>query len=165
MLITPSEISALKARVKAECQRRSYNGSVTTYAGSNYNYTVNPTTGKIISKEHYDKIATPLNAINSDVIKVATASDGLLIQEATIAEFDAFLTTLEARSITSSSGDCNSSCTGMCQGCKTTCTGSCTGGCSSCSGCSGCGGCDGGCEGGCTFTCWAVCNYGCTGNT
>ena len=68
----------LKARVKKECQRRSKTGSasgsksVSSYAGSSYDYTNTPAKGGKALKEHRDKIATPLNAINSTKVPKAT---------------------------------------------------------------------------------------------
>jgi hypothetical protein len=40
--ITASRLIDLKARIKAECQRRKYNGSVESYGGSNYDYSTIP---------------------------------------------------------------------------------------------------------------------------
>ena len=168
-LITPTEINDLKARVKAECKRRSYAGSAADYASLTYDFSIKPATGKYITSEHYNKIAIPLNAINADVIENTN------IQHSIIAENDyttlnAFVTSLETRSISDNeNSDCKSSCTGMCYGCQTTCSGSCTGGCTgSCSGgCSGsckgsCSGCTS-CSGDCTQTCGFFCGQGCSG--
>lgn len=68
MSISASRMNDLKARVKAECLRRAKSGSVTSYGGADYDYSITPSTGVIIKKEHKDKNATPLNAINSDKI-------------------------------------------------------------------------------------------------
>lgn len=64
-LLTPDEIISIKARVKAECQRRQYNGSVSSYAGTAYDFTTVPTKNEKILADHYDKISIPLNAINN----------------------------------------------------------------------------------------------------
>ena len=53
----------LKAKVKSECNRRNITGSVSAYAGANYDYTVTPAAGGKILTEHYNKNITPLNAI------------------------------------------------------------------------------------------------------
>jgi len=68
-LISASRINDLKARVKAECTRR----SLSSYTGADYEYTTAPTSGGLISQEHRTKIATPLNAINSDIITTPSA--------------------------------------------------------------------------------------------
>ena len=151
MLITPTEIQELKNRVKAECTRR----GLSTYTGSNYEYTVTLMTGAPIAAEHYNKIAVPLSAINADQVTLKEAQ-GLTISRGQFTTLDAFTTTCENRKQEdSSNNDCKSSCTGLCYGCNTTCTGTCTGSCTgSCStGCSG--GCKGSCRGcsGCSGSC------------
>ena len=66
-IITASRLNTLKSAVKAECNRRKYTGSVTTYAGSTYNYNKTPAKNVIIEKEIYEKNAVPLNAISGDI--------------------------------------------------------------------------------------------------
>lgn len=177
MAISAKTINDLKARVKAECSRR----ALTTYTEAAYDYTTAPASGVIIKQEHRDKIATPLNAINSDVV---TKPNGqIVIAEDDITALDAFTTVLEKRSKNDQSGsDCKGSCLGMCYSCTGTCAGgcsSCTGGCTgSCSGgcsgsCSGCGTycshsctdtCANNCQGGCKNTCKGNCKGGCQGS-
>jgi hypothetical protein len=43
--IEPTRYNNLKARIKAECQRRAYTGSVATYGGASYDYTTKPAKG------------------------------------------------------------------------------------------------------------------------
>ena len=62
-VILASDFIALKARVKAECKRRKYNGSVEAYAGSSYDYTVKPKNGNVPLPEHFNKIIVPMNAM------------------------------------------------------------------------------------------------------
>ena len=50
--ITASDINALKARVKAEMNRRKYDGSLTGYAGTSYDFTTVPAAGVKASAEH-----------------------------------------------------------------------------------------------------------------
>ena len=50
--MTASDINALKARVKAEMQRRKYTGSLTGYASTSYDYTNVPAAGVTIATEH-----------------------------------------------------------------------------------------------------------------
>lgn len=153
--ITPDRIKDLKARVKAECKRRAYSGSVSSYGGTDYDYTTAPATGKQIAAEHYKKIAVPLNKINSSKVS-DTDEAGNKITDSKITTMEGFITTLEKRSKTDKSGsDCKSGCTGLCYSCQGSCTGGCTG-------CSGCGGCDGSCSGSCSGGCSGGCS-GCSG--
>lgn len=61
--ILASDFVSLKARVKAEMNRRRYSGSLTSYAGTAYDYTENPTSGGVIKPEHANKLIIPVNAI------------------------------------------------------------------------------------------------------
>lgn len=159
-LIDSAKLNDLKARVKKECSRRNRTGSVVAYAGTEYDYTVIPAEGVTALQEHYEKLAVPLNAINS---KIQLDIDGdRIISESELNSMEEMLTALEARKYYDSSAtDCATSCTGMCY----SCTGTCSGGCSGCSGCSGCGGiCSSSCSGGCDELCSVECgNDGCVG--
>ena len=94
-----SEFIALKARVKAECARRKYTGSVETYASSAYDYTVVPTSGGVVLPEHVNKLVVPMNAIKNTGITAKSTGDVIvaLNQVATV------LADSEACSFTSSS--------------------------------------------------------------
>ena len=59
-----SSYVSLKARLKKEIQRRKYTGSITSYAGTAYDYTVVPGNGVPIRTEHHNKLITPIKAIN-----------------------------------------------------------------------------------------------------
>lgn len=175
-VVKADRFTALKARIKAEMQRRNQSGSVEGYGGSAYDYTVAPAAGKTVRAEHRDKLVTPMRAVNSDL---APASVGSVIKESELANLETRVTAWAARSMTDQSGsDCKSGCTGTCytgcatgcgSGCETGCTG-CSGGCEGCGGnCSGyCGGCDGACKSGCTDECTkeciGSCRYGCLGS-
>ena len=180
-VILATDFIAIKARVKAECARRKYNGSVESYAGSSYDYTVTPTEGDVPLPEHFNKIIVPMNAIVN--IGRTQTQNGYLVRA--MSDIDAALTTLEGISETASNGGCKASCTGLCQGtcttgctgcsntCKDGCKGSCVGGCgyecsndctdecaSECrSECGG--GCGGGCTDSCTSSCIGTCSGGC----
>lgn len=169
-----TELNSIKSRVKAECARRKYTGSVEAYAGTAYDYSYAPASGIRVREEHYEKNAIPLNVINSG--RIAT-TDGARIVEATdLNAMKSFLTTLESRVYSDKNGtDCAASCTGMCYSCTGTCgggcsgcSGSCQGGCSStCTGacanaCASCNACGGTCGGGCKGTCRGGCTGGCT---
>lgn len=148
------EVSALdfillKERVKDECARRKFNGSVASYAASAYDYTVQPTTDSVPLPEHFNKIIVPMNAI-INTGRTNTKS-GFLVRQ--IYELGDAMTTLESIEYTAASSGCKASCTGLCQGtCTTGCTG-CTGSCS--------GSCGSGCSTGCWNICYADCATGC----
>lgn len=179
----------LKTKVKAECLRRKYNGSVESYGGNNYDFNTNPIEQGVILKEHYTKNSEPLNAINQ------TNTPNILpktINNEDIYQMDWYVTTYRAVAPNSTTeNSCSNSCTGLClsctgtcaNGCSNTCTQTCGWDCSSsCLGCSGscqsctgsCSGtcsnsCTGGCSGTCTITCGSAgckggCRTGCTGN-
>ena len=131
-MISASEFNDLKARVKAECLRRKYKGSVESYGGSSYDYTNPAAAGKIIRYEHYSKIAVPLTAIDG-----VSRTPRSRINQADITEMTAAITSLESKSryaTTLANTGCAAQCTGLCYnscsgGCKGTCSGDCWGAC------------------------------------
>ena len=184
-IVDIDRLTKLKAKVKAECLRRKYTGSVENYGSSTYDFSNNPTVGGVIGREYYDKNATPLNAINNNLVpkaNITNAENVALNDEIYNMDYQvsAWMTTDKTNKDHS---DCENSCTGLCL----SCTGSCTSGCSntcrancandctgvcgdgctnSCRGCgSGCSGsCYGDCDGGCKGTCSVTCGYeGCSG--
>lgn len=184
-IVDIDRLTKLKAKVKAECLRRKYTGSVENYGSSTYDFSNNPTIGGVIKREYYDKNATPLNAINNNLVpkaNITNAENVALNDEIYNMDYQvsAWMTTDKTNKDHS---DCANSCTGLCL----SCTGSCTSGCSntcrancandctgvcgdgctnSCRGCgSGCSGsCYGDCDGGCKGTCSVTCGYeGCSG--
>ena len=159
-LISAERFNALKAEVKAECQRRSYTGSVTSYAGSDYDFTVVPAAGVEVTTEHYEKIAVPLNAITGDV----DVDSHRVISENEMAAMEDKVAALANIDKSSTSHGCAASCTGLC---SSACSGTCRGTCSGCSGCgSGCARtCTGTCSGGCSGSCTGSCDNSCTGCT
>lgn len=165
-VVKADRFTALKARVKAEMQRRNQSGSVAGYGGSSYDYAVAPAAGGVVRAEHRDKLVTPMRAVNPDLVP---ASAGSVIRESELANLETRVTAWSARSMTDQSGsDCKSGCTGTCYtGCATGCTG-CGSGCpNSCTGCgsgcpTGCSGCGSGCPTSCSG-CGSGCPTGCSG--
>lgn len=157
-VIKPERFTQLKAKVKAEMQRRNQSGSVASYGGSSYDYSVIPSAGKTVRAEHRDKLINPMRAVNSDKVPVGTGT----IKDTELANMETLIDAWKTRTLTDrSKSDCKSGCTGTCYtGCATGCYNTCTGGCSGCSGCSGCGGCDDGCW----DNCWARCTNNCSGS-
>ena len=177
-IITTNKFISLKSRIKNEVNRRQYVGSVTSYGTSSYDFTTVPTQGKPVNSEHYNKLLTPMRAINSSGI-MSNVSNGKPINDY-LDTLDAKLSVFESKPVTAAAANtgCSASCTGLCStsctnctGCTgtcTSCTGTCTGGCSSCTGtCEGsctntCTSCTGTCSGGCQG-CGSGCSTGCTG--
>ena len=62
--IAATDFVNLKARVKAEMNRRKGTGSLTSYAGTSYDYTTTPASGGKILEEHIDKLIVPLSNVN-----------------------------------------------------------------------------------------------------
>lgn len=162
--ILASDFVSLKARVKAEMNRRCRSGSLTAYAGSAYDYSVVPANGVIVKPEHLNKLVVPINAISPSGYTEKAAGDAV----PELATLDAKLAAHEAYPMRGSGSDCASGCSGLCSsGCYNTCSG-CGGSCSyDCSGCSGTcsGGCDTTCSGSCSGSCGGACwRDGCTSN-
>ena len=153
--ILAGDFNDLKARVKSECLRRKYNGSVAQYGDAAYDYTSIPTTGQPPLPEHLNKIIVPLNAIRNTGI--TETKSGFLVRD--ISYCEQLIGELEAIEQDAASSGCSASCTGLCQG---TCTGACTSGCTG--GCkSGCkGSCKNGCQTSCTWECGGGCDTYCT---
>ena len=163
-IILASDFVSLKARVKAEMNRRCYSGSLTSYAGTSYDYSVTPASNGKILPEHLNKLTTPVNAISNCGISEKQSGDVIPALD----DFNTKLSSHEAFPIRGSGTDCASSCSGLCSsGCWNSCSG-CGGSCSyDCTGCSGTcsGGCDGSCSGGCSTSCGGACwRDGCTSN-
>lgn len=183
-IVDVDRLVKLKEKVKAECLRRKYTGSVENYGSSTYDFSNEPTVGGIIGREYYDKNATPLNAINNNLVpkaNITNAENVALNDEIYNMDYQvsAWMTTDKTND---KNTDCANSCTGLClsctgsctSGCSNTCrancanncTGTCGSGCTNaCRGCgSGCSGsCSGSCDGGCKGTCTTTCGYaGCS---
>ena len=180
--ILAAEFNAIKARVKAECSRRKYVGSVEDFASAAYDYSVIPGAGNPVLTEHWNKIIVPMNQIMDTGYDTASVGDPVLALDTISVQ----LATLEAEAVDGQKSSCRSTCTGLCVGactsgcmgctggCASTCSQSCTGGCSGCSSCSG--SCVGGCrteacKGGCSTEgckgaqCRTNCSAFCTNNT
>lgn len=156
--ILASDFVSLKARVKAEMARRIYRGPLTSYAGTDYDYTTVPAAGGVIKTEHVNKLITPINAIAPSGYTEVSSGDPVAALKALNDSFASHEGKAYYNTV-----DCASSCSGLCRGyCENTCTG--------CDGCSGCGGacsnscsgdCEGTCTGGCSTTCTGTCSGGC----
>lgn len=145
--ILAGDFNNLKVRVKSECLRRKYNGSVAQYGDAAYDYTSIPTTGQPPLPEHLNKIIVPLNAIRNTGI--TETKSGFLVRD--ISYCEQLIGSLEEIEQDADNSGCSASCTGLCQG---TCTEACTKGCT--------GGCKGGCRVSCTWECGGSCYTYCT---
>lgn len=172
--IGAARFAALKSRVKAEMLRRSASGSVAAYGGADWDYKNAPAAGRVLEKEHIEKLTGPMRAVNADTV----SAPGAVVSEAALAALESRMTVWENRAMTDRTAtDCRAGCTGLCytgcaggcytgcsgcSGCGGACSNSCTGGCEGCSGCSGgCTGCSGTCRGTCTDACHHVCYFDC----
>ena len=152
------EMIDLKARVKAEMQRRKGNGSLVAYAGTDYDYTVDPAAGGQMLTEHVNKIVVPMNAITASGMEEQVVGDQAMAMDG----IDAKLTVYEVEPMQKNgTSSCSGACSGLCvSNCVSSCGGSCSTGCGSCGG-----GCSGGCTGDCKETCSNQCGSdGCSGN-
>ena len=149
--ILATDFINLKARIKAECNRRNLVGSVSKYASSSYDYTVIPTAGNAPLPEHYNKITTPFGAITGQSFIVAKSGNNVPSLNSISNE----LASLEKKGVRASDSGCASSCTGLCQGtCSGNCTGSCSGSCKS--------SCGNNCTGSCSSSCGTSCQQACS---
>lgn len=151
------EMIDLKARVKAEMQRRKGNGSLVTYAGTDYDYTVDPASGGQMLTEHVNKIVVPMNAITASGMTEQAVGDQAMAMDGIDAKLTVYVAEPAQKNGTSS---CSGACSGLCvSSCYSSCGGSCSVGCGSC------GDCSGGCTGDCNETCSNQCGSdGCSGN-
>ena len=151
------EMIDLKARVKAEMQRRNGNGSLVAYAGTDYDYTVDPAAGGQMLTEHVNKIVVPMNAITASGMTEQAVGDQAMAMDGIDAKLTVYVAEPAQKNATSS---CSGACSGLCiSNCYSSCGGSCSVGCGSC------GGCSGGCTGDCNETCSNQCGSdGCSGN-
>ena len=171
-VISAERFTALKAKVKAEMLRRNQSGSVAEYGGAAYDYTNAPAAGRVIQKEHIEKLTGPMRAVNPDLVP----APGNVVTEAELANLETRITAWAQRGITDKTAtDCKSGCTGTCYtgcatGCSTTCSGTCSGSCGdSCSyNCTNtckdfCGSnvCETSCTTACVDTCQGTCKQTC----
>lgn len=156
------EMVDLKARVKAEMQRRCRNGTLVAYAGTDYDYTVIPETGWQMLVEHVNKIVVPMNAITPSGMTERVVGDQAVAMDVMDAKLTAYSAEPMQKNATSScSGACSGLCVGgcwnSCSGCGGSCSHSCSGGCKN-----GCGGCDDACQGSTQQATCSSCKDGCT---
>ena len=179
------EMIDLKARVKAEMQRRNGNGSLVAYAGTDYDYTVDPAAGGQMLTEHVNKIVVPMNAITASGMTEQAVGDQAMAMDGIDAKLTVYVAEPAQKNGTSS---CSGACSGLCvSSCYSSCGGSCSVGCGSCTGgctgscgggdetCSTQGGSDGcsgncgsncktdGCTAYCGMSCWGKCSSNCSG--
>ena len=172
-VISAERFTALKAKVKAEMLRRNQSGSVAEYGGAAYDYTNAPAAGRVIQKEHIEKLTGPMRAVNPDLVP----APGNVVTEAELANLETRITAWAQRAIVDKTAtDCKSGCTGTCYtgcatGCSTTCSGTCSGSCGdSCSyNCTNtckdfCGSnvCETSCTTACVDTCQGTCKQTCS---
>lgn len=160
--VIAQEFVNLKNRVRNEMNRRNGYGSMTAYAGSEYEFTNSALADTLLRAEYMTQNHIPLKAVSTtqlpeNIKNIITESD-MVAMEAKITKYEA-----QPRNARTNN-DCDAYCSGMCVSqCTTTCSGGCRSGCTGCSGgCSGrCSGCGSGCSGGCSSSCGGCDNKGC----
>ena len=145
-MLTIQQIAELKQAVKTEMARRSGNGSLASFSGADWEFTIQPESGGRVLAEHGKKVINPL-------LEVADIPGLLLVEGITPggetpsgagdpipAAFDGALLDKVANYGTEGMTASSSSCRGACSGlCAATCTSTCSG-CRGSSGSSGCSG-------------------------
>lgn len=145
-MLSSAEIKDLKAKIKVEMQRRSGNGSLVSYATSEWDFSQIPDKNTPILTEHGKKTIEPILAIKP-INGLEIPIKGKNIPKSFDKELITTVNSYSSESTTASTSSCAGACSGLCVGqCYSGCSG-CSGG---CNGCSGCGGCDNGCYSGCT---------------
>lgn len=183
-LMNAAEINAIKQRIKNIMAARGGNGSVTSYAGTNYNFSTNPEAGGVVKLEHGQKTVNILrNAINTTIggrsVGPEVKDQGQAVDLATFtnANLSAICTTLENENVQGNRGKAYGNMNGNLtdyvterSSCRTHCSGICVGNCyGRCNGCSNTcgGGCHNACNGGCGpsgCTGCSSCTGTCAGN-
>ena len=138
-ILTTERFSLIKAKVKAEMQRRSapdQNGSLSQYAGSQWDFEINPETGCVIVNEYIQKLIDPLLQVNDFLCdnSFRIGRGGLEIPLDKIEEFIDKISKIPADASNSGcrgkcTGLCHSGCSGSCQGCRESCLSGCRDGC------------------------------------
>ena len=152
--LTPSQLTNIKSRIKAEMTRRNGYGSLASYGTSSYDFNEAPTQGKVVKAEHGEKTINLLRKIETNTFPKEVKQGEAIPDNFDNSVMTALLTKLEAEAKTGNAngyyngnakytgatessscsgactGLCVGSCTGACNGCSTTCGGSCSTGCS-----------------------------------
>lgn len=150
-MVKGNELELLRAAVKEECTRRTYNGSLSVYADDTEYGVTNAPAGAAITAAQGRAIVDPLDAIK-DFGNLRTVVKGDLITS----DFDtskilSYVNELKQEPADSPTSSCRSACSGLCAAaCSTSCNG--------------CTGCSGGCEGGCSTSCSNKCAVSCGSN-
>ena len=105
------EMIDLKDRVKAEMQRRNGNGSLVAYAGTDYDYTVDPAAGGQMLTEHVNKIVVPMNAITASGMTEQAVGDQAMSMDGIDAKLTVYVAEPAQKNGTSS---CSGACSGLC---------------------------------------------------
>ena len=64
--LTPSQLTSIKSRIKAEMTRRNGYGSLASYGTSSYDFSEVPAQGKVVKAEHGEKTIETLNVLDYD---------------------------------------------------------------------------------------------------
>lgn len=129
-----NEVNVLKAKLKAECQRRNHNGSLAQYASSEYDFTNVPVAGAAILEEHGKKTVDILLQVK-DKNDLQFVTKDNTIPSGFGTDLLAYVDQLASEATEGSVSSCRGGCTGLCLG---ACSSGCSGCNSQCNGCTGC---------------------------
>ena len=146
LTITAERLNELKAKVKAEMQRRNsteHGASLSSYAGTAWDFSTTPKNGDVITDEHVQKVIDPLIEVNDFLYdnSFRTGKSGL---EQTFYKAEKYVDSISKIGKTDANSGCRGACTGLCQD-------ACVGQCLGCSGT-----CQNQCQG-CSHTCGSGC--------
>ena len=153
-IILASEVNNIKQRIKTECDRRQYQGSVASLGGPAHD--IEAIQNEIVLYKIFEETVGLLKQINNNSFKNYTEAKSSIIKEwNTLSNQLIVLEQAGMKSQSLEATGCAASCTGLC---FSTCSDSCAQ-----SGCAaGCGsGCASTCTGGCKTTCTGGCNITC----
>lgn len=149
-MLTVEQIIEIKAKLKAELKRRNLNdstssfGSVSEFAGEEYDFTTVPKKDSQILQEQGEKTINLLYRITDNEVCEYVQDEGKIPSDVNFSSLSSYIDNLATEKIEDTFSHCRGACTGLCFG-------SCIGMCNGCSG-----KCDTGCVG-----CVATCGTGC----
>lgn len=152
-MLTVEQILEIKAKLKAEMLRRGLNnstasfGSLSEYAGSDYDFTNIPTENTHLTKDQGEKTINILYRVEDQKGCDYVIDDSRSPSDNNFEALNTYIDTLAAEDIEAMHTSCRGACSGLCFG-------SCIGLCNGCSG-----KCDTGCVG-CVATCGTGCAFG-----
>ena len=112
-MLSADEILNLKARIDTELVRRSYNGSLSNYANSDYNFEINPSSNNPIYMEQGQKIMEQILQINDigDLYYEDMKPNTMIPNSFDYEPIDKVLAKYEKETLSQNSTSCRGACT------------------------------------------------------